>query len=197
MQRTTKIQIAGVGGQGVVFLTNLIVEAALLADIPVATSEIHGLSQRGGSVTAGITLGEHGNGFIEKAGADYLFGLEVLEAQRCTDYLHKDTAAFIVDTQIVPYSVHAGTHTYPDKKKFIRFLEKNIRQVVLIENVAGIRDILRNVHLLGVASVTENFPLSDAYITAAIHAQVSKHNLADTLHAYEAGKNYLQQKILT
>ena len=56
MSKTTKILVAGVGGQGVVFLTNLIVKSAMIADIPVATSEIHGLAQRGGSVTAGLAI---------------------------------------------------------------------------------------------------------------------------------------------
>ncbi len=67
MEKPIKILVAGVGGQGVVFLTDLIVEAAMFSDIPISTSEIHGLAQRGGTVTAGITIGENAFGFIEKA----------------------------------------------------------------------------------------------------------------------------------
>ena len=52
MERRTKILIAGVGGQGVVYLTNILAEAAMLSNLPVSVSEIHGLSQRGGVVTA-------------------------------------------------------------------------------------------------------------------------------------------------
>ena len=77
------------GGQGIVFLTEIIVEAAMRARINVATSEIHGLSQRGGTVTAGITLGEGTYGMVEEGGADFLLGLEMLEAQRCVNYLNK------------------------------------------------------------------------------------------------------------
>ena len=51
MKNKTKIQVAGVGGQGVVFLTNLIVEAALISNIPVATSEIHGLFHQTGIIS--------------------------------------------------------------------------------------------------------------------------------------------------
>ena len=59
MIKNKKILIAGVGGQGIVYLSNIIAEAAMLSDIPVSVSEIHGLSQRGGVVTSGIGLGEH------------------------------------------------------------------------------------------------------------------------------------------
>ena len=104
-----KIQIAGVGGQGVVYLTNLLVEAAMIADIPVATSEIHGLSQRGGSVTASITFGDNTYGFIEEAGADFLLGLEALEAQRCVKFLNKNSKVVIDNYRILPYSVNAET----------------------------------------------------------------------------------------
>ena len=77
-----KMLIAGVGGQGVVYLTNLIVEAAMLSDIPVAASEMHGLSQRSGPVAASITFGENTYGFIEKGGVDFLIGLEPLAARK-------------------------------------------------------------------------------------------------------------------
>jgi len=54
-KRLIKMLIAGVGGQGVVYTTNLMIEASLLAGVQAATSEIHGLSQRAGSVVAGLT----------------------------------------------------------------------------------------------------------------------------------------------
>src|ERR1022692_147005 len=101
----TKLIISGVGGQGVVFLAEILVDAAVRADIPVATSEIHGLSQRGGSVVAGITFGEDTFGFVEDGGADFLLGLEILEAQRCLNYLHTKSIAVIDDTRIMPHAV--------------------------------------------------------------------------------------------
>ena len=160
MSNKTKIQVAGVGGQGVVFLTNLIVEAALIADIPVATSEIHGLSQRGGSVTASITLGENTYGFIEKGGADFLLGLELLETQRCLSYLHKNSVVVADNFKITPFLVNAGTAQYPDTNEFVQLLQPQIKQVVVIENITGIKDILRNMFVLGVASNVSSFPLS-------------------------------------
>ncbi len=99
-----KILVAGVGGQGVVFITKLLVDAALAANIPVATSEIHGLSQRGGSVTAGVTLGTNTYGFLEKGGVDLLLGLEPLETRRCVSYLKKNSVVVIDENRILPFS---------------------------------------------------------------------------------------------
>lgn len=193
MNNKTKIQVAGVGGQGVVFLTNLIVDAALIADIPVATSEIHGLSQRGGSVTASITLGENTYGFIENAGADFLLGLELLETQRCLNYLHKNSVVVADNFKITPFLVNAGTAQYPDTAAFVKLLKTQIKQVIVIENITGIKDILRNMFVLGVASQVNSFPLSAAIIRKAITNHVVDYNLEATLEAFELGRNYCTQ----
>jgi len=196
MDNVTKIQIAGVGGQGVVFLTNLIVEAALLSDMHVYTSEIHGLSQRGGSVTAGITIGEKSNGFIEKGGADFLIGLEILEAQRCTDYLHNKSIAVIDDFKITPYSVNAGEKKYPDHRKYFKWLQQNIQQVIFVDSTDGIKDILRNVFLLGLVSSLPSFPLKNNEIISAMKQNVSARNLEETLLAYEKGKKFVTHNVV-
>src|SRR3970040_1632627 len=103
MKQNQKILIAGVGGQGIIYLTNILVEAAMLSDIPVSVSEIHGLSQRGGIVTAGIGLGKYCTGFTGKANVDFLFGLESLETQRCISHLHKNSSVIFCDYRILPY----------------------------------------------------------------------------------------------
>ena len=123
-----KLLIAGVGGQGVVYLTDLITEAALLAGIPVASSEIHGLAQRRGSVVSGITFGEHTFGYIEEAGADFLIGLEPLEAQRCLPFLHRDSRVIIDDHRILPHLVNAGKVAYPDVDAFIGYRKAQLER---------------------------------------------------------------------
>lgn len=160
MKANKKIMIAGVGGQGVVYLTRLLVEAALLADVPVATSEIHGLSQRGGSVNAGLTFGENSFGFIEKAGADFLLGLEALEAQRCVLFLHKGSKAVIDHQQILPYSVNSGLAKYPDTTAFIQYLYEHIAAVTFITEMGQeVDSIRRNLYVLGAATGMEGFPV--------------------------------------
>lgn len=188
MSKTTKILVAGVGGQGVVFITNLLVKAALLADISVATSEIHGLTQRGGSVTAGVTLGEHTYGFLEKGGVDILIGLEPLEAQRCVAYLNKKSYAVISNSRILPYSVNSGHSAYPDIEKFVRFLDKNIQQVIYIsETPNSIIIILRNLYVLGRASNEIDFPIQAEFIEKAITKLAKEGFEEESLAAFRLG----------
>ncbi len=188
MKETTKILVAGVGGQGVVFLTNLLVKAALLADIPVATSEIHGLAQRGGSVTAGITLGEHTYGFLEKGGVDILFGLEPLEAQRCASYLNKNSIAVIDENRILPYSVNSGNAAYPDIKMFVDYLKKNINKVIYnVESPEGINSVQRNLYVLGRTCHEVDFPIQSEFIKKAIAEIVIKDPEEKCLAAFMLG----------
>ncbi|MDP8229355.1 MAG: 2-oxoacid:acceptor oxidoreductase family protein [Candidatus Electryoneaceae bacterium] len=183
MKKPKKIMIAGVGGLGVVYLTNLITEAAVVADIPVASSEIHGLAQRRGSVIAGITLGENTYGYIENAGADYLIGLEPLEAQRCIGFLNKNSRVIIDDNQIFPHSVNTGNVAYPDVTAFIDYLKENIAQVILNQDYhPELNPILRNVYILGRASTLEGFPIPfDSIEEALIKVAKAKHREASLM----------------
>lgn len=194
MKGTCKIQLAGVGGQGVIFLTKLIVEAALEAKIPVATSEIHGLSQRGGSVAASVTLGEGTYGFIEKGGADFLFGLELLEAQRSLSFLHTNSVALIDDYRITPYTVNAGAQNYPDPLLLEEFLGRNIKTTVIIKHQEEIKDLLRNVYLIGVATMIPGFPIDGEAVRRAITHVANEHSKAASLEAFERGRNYYSKQ---
>ncbi len=165
----TKILVTGVGGQGVVFLTEVLVKSALLAGIPVATSEIHGLTQRGGSVSSGITLGANTFGFLEKGGVDILFGLEPLEAQRYASFLNKSSVVILDNNKILPYSVNSGSSTYPDIEKFVTYLKANISKIIFItENKDITKAILRDLYVLGRTCASSNFPIGIRFIEAAI-----------------------------
>jgi len=190
MNKSTKILVAGVGGQGVVFLTNLLVKAALKADIPVATSEIHGLAQRGGSVTAGLTLGENTYGFLEKGGIDYLIGLEPLEAQRASTYLNKNSKVIINDSRIFPYSVNSGSASYPDIEKFVGYLQNNISKVIYItENPNNIKTILQNLYVLGRVCNELQFPIPIEHIESAILELAREGFEEKSLEAFRMGIN--------
>jgi len=191
MRNTIKIQLAGVGGQGVVFLANVLVEAALVAGIDVATSEIHGLSQRGGSVNAGVTFGEYTCGLIEKAGADFLLGLETLEAQRCLPFLNKGSRVVVDDNRIFPYSVNAGVAVYPDSKEFIDYLKNQIKEVVFIDNMPSeVDSISRNLFVVGAASQLEGFPVKYEHLQQAIKNLAKKSYLQKSLDTLALGKEY-------
>lgn len=192
-----KILVAGVGGQGIVYLTNIITEAAMLSNIPVSVSEIHGLSQRGGVVTAGIGLGENCTGFIGKAAVDFLFGLEPLETQRCLPFLHKNSYVIFGNNRIQPYSVNAQTASYPDMQQFANFLKEQCKGVVYIEEFpASIEAVLLNVFLLGKATQINEFPLKIEKLREAINKTVLSYYKEKTLSAFNQGALYVTEKTI-
>ena len=85
------ILISGVGGQGVLMAGGVIAQAALLSGLDVKQSDIHGMAQRGGSVTSHIRFGEEVfSPTISAGGCDLIVGFEPLEAARALHYLKPD-----------------------------------------------------------------------------------------------------------
>ena len=175
MKDSIKIVIAGVGGQGVVFLTGLLVKASMMEGIDVCTSEVHGLAQRGGSVKSGITFGAGSKGFVEKGGADILIGLEPLEAQRNVSFLNSSSTVIIDNNKIYPSAVNLGITKYPDTKRFIEFLEKSVKKVIFLdEEMRSVKPRLRNLYVLGIACNLNLLPVDVESIKKAIRATAKK-----------------------
>lgn len=115
MEATKNIMIVGVGGQGTLLASKLLGYVLLNKGYDVKVSEVHGMSQRGGSVTTYIRYGEHvSSPVIEKGEADIIISFEQLEAARWLEYL-KPGGTIITNTQkIDPMPVITGAMEYPD-----------------------------------------------------------------------------------
>ncbi|ACB39790.1 indolepyruvate oxidoreductase subunit beta [Pyrobaculum neutrophilum] len=96
----TSVVFVGVGGQGVVTLARWVGEAALSAGYDVRIAEIHGVSQRGGSVEVHLRFGEVYAAVVEEGGADYVVALEALEALRAYRYL-KEGGLLVVNRRVI------------------------------------------------------------------------------------------------
>ncbi len=110
------ILLVGVGGQGTILASKILTLGLMEAGYDVKMSEIHGMSQRGGSVSSQVRYGELVNSpVIEKGSADIIVSFEKMEALRYLDYLKKDGGILIInDEQIDSMSVITGQETYPD-----------------------------------------------------------------------------------
>jgi indolepyruvate ferredoxin oxidoreductase beta subunit len=109
------IMIVGVGGQGTLLASRLLGNVAMKQGYDVKVSEVHGMSQRGGSVVTYVKMGEKVySPIIEKGEADYLLAFENLEALRWIDYLKKDGTLVLNDQQIDPMPVIIGKAKYPE-----------------------------------------------------------------------------------
>lgn len=107
--------IVGVGGQGTLLASRILGRLALQEGCDVKVSEVHGMSQRGGSVITYVRVGRDVHSPIVTPGeADYLLSFEVLEAARAANYLKPDGIAIVNSQRIWPMPVIAGTAAYPE-----------------------------------------------------------------------------------
>jgi indolepyruvate ferredoxin oxidoreductase beta subunit len=114
-EKITNILLVGVGGQGILLASEILAEAFMLAGFDVKKSEIHGMSQRGGSVVSHVRFGrEVPSPTVPEGEGDILFGFELLEAYRFLSLLHPGAKVVVNDYRIAPPSVLLGQATYPD-----------------------------------------------------------------------------------
>ena len=111
---TKNIMIVGVGGQGSLLASKLLGHLLLPAGYDVKVSEVHGMSQRGGSVVTYVRFGEKVySPVIDKGEADFIVSFEMLEAARYLEYLKKDGRIVVNTQQIDPMPVITGAMEYP------------------------------------------------------------------------------------
>lgn len=120
---TKNIMIVGVGGQGSLLASKLLGHLLLTEGYDVKVSEVHGMSQRGGSVVTYVRFGEKVySPVIDKGEADFIVSFEKLEAARYIEYLKKDGRIVVNTQEIDPMPVITGAATYPEN--LIEKLEK-------------------------------------------------------------------------
>lgn len=112
---TKNIMIVGVGGQGSLLASKLLGHLLLTEGYDVKVSEVHGMSQRGGSVVTYVRFGEKVySPIIDKGEADFIVSFEQLEAARYVEFLRKDGRIVTNTQQVDPMPVITGAMTYPE-----------------------------------------------------------------------------------
>ncbi len=112
---TTNVMIVGVGGQGSLLASKLLGRAVLKKGYDVKVSEVHGMSQRGGSVVTYVRFGDAvSSPIIDKGEADFIISFETLEAARYMDILKKGGRVIVNKQQLDPMPVITGVAEYPE-----------------------------------------------------------------------------------
>lgn len=116
---TKSILLVGVGGQGTILASKILTTGLMEAGHDVKMSEIHGMSQRGGSVSSQVRYAENKgekvmSPVIEKGKADIVVSFEKMEALRALDYLKEDGTLVVNNEEIPSMSVITGDEEYPD-----------------------------------------------------------------------------------
>lgn len=115
MQNTKNIMIVGVGGQGTLLASRILGNVVISEGYDVKVSEVHGMSQRGGSVVTYVKYGDKVfSPIIDRGEADMILAFEKLEAARALPYLKEGGTVILNDREIAPMPVITGAAEYPD-----------------------------------------------------------------------------------
>lgn len=131
---TINIAIAGVGGQGVLTLAEILAKAALAEGLNVRVGEIHGMAQRGGHVVCTVRIGDDASGPVIDAGsADLLVGFEPVETLREIHLVKKNGFVLMSSHIQYPVAVSMGKAEYPDHKDIIASIKKFTDKIIEID----------------------------------------------------------------
>ena len=112
---TKSIMIVGVGGQGTLLASRIIGYVLIAKGFDVKLSEVHGMSQRGGSVVTYVKYGEQVfSPIVDKGEADYILSFEAIEGARYLEMLKKDGILITNTHEIYPMPVITGAMAYPE-----------------------------------------------------------------------------------
>ncbi len=185
---TKSIMIVGVGGQGTLLASRLIGNALISTGCDVKLSEVHGMSQRGGSVVTYVKYGDAVRSpLIDLGEADYILSFEALEAGRFLPYLKK-SGTIITNTQhILPMPVITGQMEYPEN--VLDELKKKAHVIAvdalsLAEQAGSPKAV--NVVLTGVLSKAMDLP--ESVWRASLEATVPPKFLELNKKAFQLGR---------
>ena len=183
------VMIVGVGGQGTLLASRILGNIVIDLGYDVKVSEVHGMSQRGGSVVTYVKYGkEIYSPIIDKGEADVILAFEMLEAYRALPYLKTDGKIIANTQQINPMPVITGAATYPAdiEKKLSNVCKCEFVDALALAKQAGnIKAV--NVVLIGVFAKESNIPY-DKWIEV-IKKTVPAKLLDINLKAFELGYN--------
>ena len=185
------IVIAGVGGQGTLLASKILGQCALNLGYDVKVSEVHGMSQRGGSVVTYVRFGDQvASPLIEDGQADILLAFEQLECLRWLPVLKPDGVAVMSEQKIPPMPVVSGAEQYPGdiagtiRKEGVKLFTCDALKIA--EELGNLKAV--NVVLIGLLAKQSGIPKEE--FLKAIGQTVKPQFLKLNLDALERGYSY-------
>jgi indolepyruvate ferredoxin oxidoreductase, beta subunit len=183
----------GIGGQGVVVLSDIFCEAAVIDGFDVAKAEIHGMAQRGGSISAHVRVGDKVlSPLIEKGKSDVIVGFEVLETARALSML-KPNGTVVVNSKYIPPNSSIQDmdklSTFESLMSMIRQKASKVFEVDGIGIASKVGNLLVvNTVLLGAVSALTEVPIKQESFQKAIAARLKEKYIKLNVQAFELGR---------
>ncbi len=188
---TTRLIMVAVGGQGNLLASKVLGEAALISEVPVRMSEIHGMAQRGGVVESAIVFGDATSSIISDCEADILIGFEPAETLRALNRCSKHTKVITNTATLPPFTVSIGKGEYPDVENIKELLTAKCESLVAIDAMKLAKEagspMSVNIVLLGALVQSGRLGFSKENVIEAIKRRTKKAFLDKNLKAFELG----------
>lgn len=197
-EKEYSIYMSGVGGQGLVLLSNIIGAACASTGMRALTGEQHGLSQRSGSINVHMRMGENiRSPLIPVGGADAILALEALEALRYVEYL-KPGGIVIMNSRIQHPTIETTAHMKEKTASYMSAEDVRSRILQLTDKVSVIdalalakkagNTLTENIVMLGALSTLEEFPVPEEALKKSVADNVPKKAVDVNLKAFDLGK---------
>lgn len=185
---------AGVGGQGALLGAEITALAAVHAGLDVKQTEVHGVSQRGGSVETHVRFGENvWSPVVSPGTADVVVGLEKLEALRFAHFTSPDGVLLVNDFEIIPGSVVGADLLYPHNA--VERLERLGPKLIVLPASQAARDLgdgrMANVVMVG--GLVSLLPIPRPVWIETLQARIPEKYRQANLRAFEAGEVLMAQ----
>jgi indolepyruvate ferredoxin oxidoreductase beta subunit len=192
----TNVLFSGVGGQGIILASRILAKCAFVSGYMVKESELHGMAQRGGSVTSHVRFGEEVySPLIHKGKADFLVALEELEGLRYAFYLKPNGSVILNRKRIMPSFINPDGAPYPeDVKSQLESMGFHVESVNALEIANGLGNPkVENIIVMGILSRYMPFPLAvwETVVKESVPAKTIEINLA----AFEKGREIAEGKV--
>jgi len=194
------ILIVGVGGQGVILMSELLGSVAVGEGLNVRGSEVLGMAVRGGSVVSTVRIGSEVYGpLIPMGKGDILVVLEPAEALRNITYLSKTGLVILNTRKVIPFTVPLGESEYPSIEEIIEKLKRVASKVVTL-NAAQIAEeagspMSANIVMLGALLGTGQLPIKLETIKEAVKARFPAKLASANLKAFDLGYQKCKQAL--
>lgn len=187
---TKNIMIVGVGGQGSLLASKLLGHLLLGQGYDVKVSEVHGMSQRGGSVVTYVRYGDRVHSpVIDRGEADFIVSFELLEAARWLSYLKPDGQIVTSTQQIDPMPVITGAAAYPED--LVEKMRETGAKVDALDCLALAEEAgsSKAVNIVLMGRLSHYFDLPESAWEASLEAMVPAKFLELNRKAFALGKN--------
>ena len=200
---STKIVVAGVGGQGTLLASRLLAESAIRVGLPVMIGETYGMAQRGGPVMGNVQIGgEPHNPQIREGDADVLLAFEPAEAvRRGIAFLKKGGLALVNTRVTAPVEVISGMMAYPEMEKLMALLREVTERIVSFDATALAEEagdpIATNVVMIGALAASGVLPFGEETVLQAMKESLRPRYHDLNLKAFQLGRRAFEAAIET